>query len=117
MGDGESEREVGGPSEKRRWKHERRMKKVGKEIEGERDSGDLMNGGLREGCPGGTSMCLDEESMSWMLEMDSGVTLLLVCGYLLCHTHSYTHTVYTVRSRPSVAKVAMATSHQNGNYN
>ncbi len=54
------------------------------------------------------------------LDVENGlwVAPLLVCGHLsllLCHTHS--PTVSTVRSRPTVAKVAMATSHQNGNYN
>lgn len=37
-------------------------------------------------------------------------------GFLLFHT-LHTHTVSMVRPRPTVAKVAMTTSHQNGNYN
>lgn len=35
----------------------------------------------------------------------------------LTHTHEHTHRVSTVRPSPTVAKVAMATFHRNGNYN
>lgn len=37
----------------------------------ERDRDDMRDGGVRGGCPGGISVSLEEECMSWMLEMDS----------------------------------------------
>lgn len=59
-------------------------------------------------------MRLEEDCTSWMLKMDWSGTTVVDIGVTHTHTHN---TVSMVRLRAKVAKVAMATSHQNGNYN
>lgn len=57
---------------------------------------------------------------SWILNVDSEWPYCLWTSLPLVshtHTHMNTHIVSTVRPSPTVAKVAMATFHRNGNYN